>query len=145
MFFLCGWLGIGFVGPRIWKLIIGGVEFNIIVEGTSMSCPLLVELLLCYEMHTCIGPADFATKSLVTTTHNLDNFDKNIKALANGEESSPFIHGGLIDPSGTLNRPYRHGHKVTIFHSFGLSSCDSYEHIQGQHVWELTGLHKKEC
>jgi hypothetical protein len=80
-----------------------------------------------------------ATKSaLVTTTHNLDNFDKNIKDLANGEESTPFIHGaGLIDPNSTLNPELVSDMDTSDYIAFLCTiGCDSYEHMQGQHVWE---------
>ncbi|KAJ6706240.1 PROPROTEIN CONVERTASE SUBTILISIN/KEXIN [Salix purpurea] len=98
---LAGWTG--FVGPTDLEIDPRRVEFNII-SGTSMSCPHVSGIVaLLRKAYPDWSPA--AIKSaLVTTAHNLDNSGKNIKDLASGEESTPFIHGaGHVDPNSALN------------------------------------------
>ncbi|KAJ6348074.1 hypothetical protein OIU76_004536 [Salix suchowensis] len=98
---LAGWTG--FVGPTDLEIDPRRVEFNII-SGTSMSCPHVSGIVaLLRKAYPDWSPA--AIKSaLMTTAHNLDNSGKNIKDLASGEESTPFIHGaGHVDPNSALN------------------------------------------
>lgn len=79
------------------------VEFNII-SGTSMSCPHVSGLAaLLRKAYPNWSPA--AIKSaLMTTSYSVDNSGSNIKDLATGGESSPFVHGaGHVDPNRALN------------------------------------------
>jgi hypothetical protein len=69
-----------------------------------MSCPHVSGIAaLLRKAYPDWSPA--AIKSaLVTTAYNLDNSGKNIKDLASGEESTPFIHGaGHVDPNSALD------------------------------------------
>ncbi|XP_043720410.1 subtilisin-like protease SBT1.4 [Telopea speciosissima] len=98
---LAGWTGA--VGPTDLEFDPRRVDFNII-SGTSMSCPHVSGLAaLLRKAHPAWSPA--AVKSaLMTTAYNLDNAGQNIKDLANGGESTPFVHGaGHVDPNRALN------------------------------------------
>ncbi|XXG81659.1 hypothetical protein AAC387_Pa09g2239 [Persea americana] len=97
---LAGWTG--FSSPTDLDFDPRRVEFNII-SGTSMSCPHVSGLgALLRKAHPSWSPA--AIKSaLVTTAYNLDDAGENIKDLATGAESTPFIHGaGHVDPNRAL-------------------------------------------
>ncbi|KAB1218343.1 Subtilisin-like protease [Morella rubra] len=98
---LAGWTG--FTGPTDLDIDPRRVEFNII-SGTSMSCPHVSGIAaLLRKAYPNWSPA--AIKSaLVTTAYNVDNSGNNIKDLATGDESTPFIHGaGHVDPNRALN------------------------------------------
>ncbi|GAV61438.1 Peptidase_S8 domain-containing protein/PA domain-containing protein/Inhibitor_I9 domain-containing protein [Cephalotus follicularis] len=98
---LAGWTGS--IGPTDLDIDPRRVEFNII-SGTSMSCPHVSGLAaLLRKAYPDWSPA--AIKSaLITTAYNLDNSGKEIKDLASGEESTPFIRGaGHVDPNRALN------------------------------------------
>ncbi|XP_031262039.1 subtilisin-like protease SBT1.4 [Pistacia vera] len=98
---LAAWTGSN--GPTDLDIDPRRVDFNII-SGTSMSCPHVSGLAaLLRKAYTNWSPA--AIKSaLMTTAYNLDNSGENIKDLASGKESTPFIHGaGHVDPNRALN------------------------------------------
>ncbi|KAK7389673.1 hypothetical protein VNO78_24913 [Psophocarpus tetragonolobus] len=98
---LAGWTGS--VGPTDLDIDPRRVEFNII-SGTSMSCPHASGIAaLLRKAYPDWSPA--AIKSaMMTTAYNVDNSGANIKDLASGKESNPFIHGaGHVDPNRALN------------------------------------------
>ncbi|KAF9608046.1 hypothetical protein IFM89_005196 [Coptis chinensis] len=98
---LAAWTGA--VSPTDLDIDPRRVKFNII-SGTSMSCPHVSGLAaLLKKAHPKWTPG--AIKSaLMTTAYNLDNSGENIKDLATGEESTPFVHGsGHVDPNRALN------------------------------------------
>lgn len=98
---LAAWTGS--TGPTDLEIDPRRVDFNII-SGTSMSCPHVSGLAaLLRKAYPDWSPA--AIKSaLMTTAYNLDNSGENIKDLASGEESTPFIHGaGHVDPNRAVN------------------------------------------
>jgi hypothetical protein len=87
-----------------------------------------------------------ATKSaLVTTTHNLDNFDKNIKDLANGENQHPsFMELVLLILIVLLILNWcLTWTQVTILHSFIQSGMIPMNICKGNMLGSSKGLHKK--
>ncbi|GKV09810.1 hypothetical protein SLEP1_g21250 [Rubroshorea leprosula] len=98
---LAGWTG--FTAPTDLDIDPRRVDFNII-SGTSMSCPHVSGLAaLLRKAYPNWSPA--AIKSaLMTTAYTVDSSGNDIKDLATGEESTPFIHGaGHVDPNRALN------------------------------------------
>lgn len=98
---LAAWTGS--IGPTDLDIDPRRVDFNII-SGTSMSCPHVSGLAaLLRNAYPDWSPATIKS-ALMTTAYNLDNSGKNIKDLASGKESTPFIHGaGHVDPNKALN------------------------------------------
>ncbi|MQL71764.1 hypothetical protein Taro_004068 [Colocasia esculenta] len=97
------------------------VDFNII-SGTSMSCPHVNGLeALPRQAHPDWSPA--AIKSaLMTTAYNTDNSDGVIHDLANGKESTPFVHGaGHIDPNRSLDPGLQVGDYISFHCTNGYS------------------------
>ncbi|KAL5700231.1 hypothetical protein ACHQM5_025704 [Ranunculus cassubicifolius] len=98
---LAAWTGS--TGPTDLDIDPRRTEFNII-SGTSMSCPHVSGLAALLKKAYPKWSPSAIKSALMTTAYNLDNSGSNIKDVASGAESTPFIHGaGHVDPNRALN------------------------------------------
>ncbi|CAI0470740.1 unnamed protein product [Linum tenue] len=113
---LAGWTGAA--APSDLEIDPRRVTFNII-SGTSMSCPHVSGLAaLLKGAHPDWSPA--AIKSaMITTATTVDNAGENIKDLASGKGTTPFVYGaGHVVPNGAVSPGLIYDLNTTDYVSF---------------------------